>query len=290
MITKVTPFSSKKTLNLGGKLLQLDRPLVMGILNITPDSFYQGSRYTNSEDVSKQLEQMVKEGVDIVDIGGYSSRPGAENISPQEELHRVIPFIAQCKSLVPSLPLSIDTFRAEVAAAALDAGADMINDIGGGSLDNDMFDLVADRKVPYVLMHLRGNPQTMSGKTDYQNLMTDMMMYFSQKISRLKDLGVNDIIVDPGFGFAKTIDQNYLLLRNLSYFCELQVPLLVGLSRKSMIQKILGISADEALNGTTVLNTMALMKGASILRVHDVKAARQAVVLYHKTFNATPNH
>ena len=287
MIAKVTPFSSKKTLNLGGKLLYLDNPLVMGILNITPDSFYQGSRFNDAEGLTKKLEQMIQEQVDIVDIGGYSSRPGAENISVQEEIDRVIPAILACRAYAPSIPISIDTYRTEVASQALDAGANMINDISAGSLDPKMFKLVAQRQVPYILMHMRGNPQTMTGKTDYQNIITDIMRYFSQKVSQLQDLGVNDIIVDPGFGFAKTVEQNYELLRNLSYFKELQLPLLVGLSRKSMVYRPLDISADEALNGTTVLHTIALMNGAMILRVHDVQAARQAVTLYLNTY---PNH
>jgi dihydropteroate synthase len=287
LIAKVTPFSSKKTLNLGGKLLYLDNPLVMGILNITPDSFYQGSRFNDAEDLTKKLEQMIQEQVDIVDIGGYSSRPGAENISVQEEIDRVIPAIIACRAYAPSIPISIDTYRTEVASQALDAGANMINDISAGSLDPKMFRLVAQRQVPYILMHMRGNPQTMTGKTDYQNIITDIMRYFSQKVSQLQDLGVNDIIVDPGFGFAKTVEQNYELLRNLSYFNELQLPLLVGLSRKSMVYRPLDISADEALNGTTVLHTIALMNGAMILRVHDVQAARQAITLYLNTY---PNH
>jgi dihydropteroate synthase len=282
LIAKVTPFSSKKTLNLGGKLLHLSNPLVMGILNVTPDSFYQGSRFNHAEPLIKKLEQMIREQVDIVDIGGYSSRPGAENISVQEEIDRVIPAIEVCRDYAPSIPISIDTYRTEVAATALDAGANMINDISAGNLDHKMFQLVAQRRVPYILMHMRGNPQTMTNKTDYQNIITDVMRYFSQKVSGLQDLGVNDIIIDPGFGFAKTIEQNYELLKNLSYFKELQLPLLVGLSRKSMIQKVLNVSADEALNGTTVLNTIALINGASILRVHDVQAARQAVILHQK--------
>lgn len=287
MIAKVTPFSSKKTLNLSGKLLYLSNPLVMGILNITPDSFYQGSRFNDAEALTKKLEQMIQEQVDIVDIGGYSSRPSAENISVQEEIDRVIPAIKACRAYAPSIPISIDTYRAEVASKALDAGANMVNDISAGSLDQKMFELVAQRQVPYVLMHMRGNPQTMTGKTDYQNIITDIMRYFSQKVSQLQDLGVNDIIVDPGFGFAKTVEQNYELLRNLSYFNELQLPLLVGLSRKSMVYRPLNISANEALNGTTVLNTIALMNGASILRVHDVQAARQAITLFLNTY---PNH
>ena len=287
MITKVTPFSSKKTLNLGGKLLYLSNPLVMGVLNITPDSFYQGSRFNDAEALTKKLEQMIQEQVDIVDVGGYSSRPGAANISVQEEIDRVIPAIKVCRAYAPSIPISIDTYRAEVASKALDAGANMVNDISAGSLDQKMFELVAQRQVPYILMHMRGNPQTMTGKTDYQNIITDIMRYFSQKVSQLQDLGVNDIIIDPGFGFAKTVEQNYQLLRSLSYFSELQLPLLVGLSRKSMVYKPLNISASEALNGTTVLNTIALMNGASILRVHDVKAARQAVTLFLNTY---PNH
>lgn len=286
MESKVTPFSAKKTLNLGGKLYHVSHPLVMGVLNMTPDSFYDGNRHNKSGKLEMKLKQLVNEGADIIDVGGYSSRPGAEDIPAQEEIKRILPAVELCKSIAPDTPVSVDTFRTSVAAEALDCGADMINDISGGSLDHKMFDLVAERQVPYVLMHMRGNPQDMSAKTDYGNLITEIMKFFAKKLLLLRDLGVNDVIIDPGFGFAKTVEQSYTLLRNLEYFKELQVPIMVGLSRKSMIYRTLDITAEEALTGTTVLNTIALMNGASILRVHDVPAARQAIALYTKTYPA----
>lgn len=261
----------------------------MGILNVTPDSFYDGSRHHRSKAMVQKVRQLIQEGADILDIGGYSSRPGAEDISIKQEIERVLPAIEACKSQAADLPVSIDTFRAEVAKEALDAGADMINDISGGSLDTKMFELVAERQVPYVLMHMRGNPQNMNTKTDYVNLLGEVMQYFAGKLARLNELGLHDIIVDPGFGFAKNAEQSYRLLRHLSYFTELQLPLMVGLSRKSMIYRVLNISADEALNGTSVLNTIALMNGASILRVHDVLAARQAITLHQKTYPPITN-
>lgn len=284
MESKVTPFSSKKTLNLRGKLYHLDNPLVMGILNVTPDSFYDGNLYNCEDTQINRLKQMINEGADIIDIGGSSSRPGADEISIQEEIERVIPAIEKARSLAQEIPLSIDTFRSEVAVAALDAGADMVNDISGGSLDPSMFHTVAERGAPYILMHMRGDPRTMSSETDYEHLITQVMKYFVIRIEQLINLGVKDILVDPGFGFAKTTDQNYVLLKNLGYFKELNVPLLVGLSRKSMIYKTLKMSAGEALTGTCVLNTIALMNGASILRVHDVRAARETVSLFKRTY------
>ena len=256
----------------------------MGILNITPDSFYDGGRFNRSESMMAKLQQLIQQGTDIIDIGGYSTRPGAENISEKEEINRIIPAIETSKSMAPRIPVSVDTFRAKVAAKALNAGADMVNDISGGSLDPGMFELVAERQVPYVLTHIRGNPQNMSSQTQYENLLADLMKYFSEKLYRLRDLGVNDVVIDPGFGFAKTMEQNYLLLRNLSYLDELGVPVLAGLSRKSMIYRALNISADDALYGTVALNTIALMNGASILRVHDVQVARQTISLYKKTY------
>jgi len=284
MESKVTPFSSKKTLNLKGELYHLDNPLVMGILNVTPDSFYDGNLFNCENTLINRLTQMINEGADIIDIGGSSSRPGADEISIQEEIERVIPAIEKARSLAPEMPLSIDTFRSEVAVAALDAGADMVNDISGGSLDPSMFHTVAERGAPYILMHMRGDPRTMSSETDYEHLITQVMKYFVNRIEQLINLGVKDILVDPGFGFAKTTDQNYVLLKNLGYFKELNVPLLVGLSRKSMIYKTLNMSAGEALTGTCVLNTIALMNGASILRVHDVRAARETVNLFKRTY------
>lgn len=286
MEAKDTPFSSKNTLNLSGKLYDLSSPLIMGILNVTPDSFYDGGRYTELDSQVLRLEQMILQGADLIDIGGYSTRPGSEDLPIKDEIERIVPAIRKAKELAPDIPVSIDTFRSEVAKAALEVGADMVNDISGGSLDPGMYQLIADSQVPYVLMHSRGTPQSMSGMTDYQNLLTDIIKDLSDKLQLLNQLGVNDVIVDPGFGFAKDLDQNYLLLKELTLFEVLEVPILVGLSRKSMIYKALGVSSEDSLTGTNVLNTIALMHGASILRVHDVKSAKETAYLYAKTFNS----
>ena len=280
---KVTPFSLKKTLNLRGKLYDLTTPLVMGILNATPDSFYDGGKLDANRAFTLRLQQMVKEGADIIDIGGYSSRPGASQISTIDEIQRILPAVEKARAIFPEIPLSIDTFRVEVASAAVEAGVDMVNDISGGS-DPKMYEAMAQWGIPYVLMHMRGDPKSMSSQTEYQNLITELMSYFVTRVERLISLGVKDIVVDPGFGFAKSTEQNYVLLRNLGYFEELDLPLLVGLSRKSMIYKFLKITAEEALTGTVVLNTIALMNGASILRVHDVRAASEAVRLFKQTY------
>ena len=258
--------------------------MVMGILNVTPDSFFDGGRHLSQSNITHKLEQMVAEGADIIDIGGYSSRPGAAQISEKQELERILPAIQLARAVSPDIPISIDTFRSTVAVRALDEGADMINDISGGALDPQMFQLIADRQVPYVIMHMKGNPQNMMGHTDYHNLLTDIMQYFVEKVSLLRDLGVNDVVIDPGFGFAKTIEQNFELLGNLSFLQELRLPLLVGLSRKSMVYKTLHINPEDALTGTVAVNTMALMKGASILRVHDVKEAIQTIKLFKTTY------
>ncbi|MBL7860005.1 MAG: dihydropteroate synthase [Cyclobacteriaceae bacterium] len=272
-------FSVNKTLNVNGKLIDLSTPKVMGILNITPDSFYSGSRFTEPTAVLKQAEMMLKEGADFMDVGGYSTRPGAEKISLEEEQDRVIPAIKAIRKEFPESLLSIDTFRSGIAKAALEEGANLINDISGGESDPMMFRTAAEYRVPYILMHMRGTPQTMNQLTDYENLMKEVLDYFHQKLDQLKQAGVKDVIVDPGFGFAKTVDQNFELLKNLQQFQVLGKPLLVGLSRKSMIWRTLETTPDLALNGTTVLNTISLLKGATILRVHDVKAARDAITL-----------
>lgn len=252
----------------------------MGILNVTPDSFYDGGRYSyDNKALLSQAEKLLTEGAAILDIGGYSSRPGARHISPEEEKKRAINCTEIVAKAFPEAYLSIDTFRSEIAREAIAAGACMINDISGGNLDERMFDTVAALQVPYVMMHMQGTPQTMKQLTQYDNLMLDILDYFQQKLADLRQRKVKDIIIDPGFGFAKTIDQNFELLQNLEVFKSLDTPLLVGLSRKSMISKRLGISTDNALNGTTVLNTVSLLKGASILRVHDVKEAVEAVKL-----------
>lgn len=277
-------FSQKKTLNLGGTLVSLDTPQVMGIINVTPDSFFARSRAQGEGAILRSAESQVKEGAFVLDVGGYSSRPGAGDVSLDEELSRAIPAIEAISREFPEVFLSIDTFRSEVAKQAVYAGAHMVNDISGGEQDVAMFDSVAELKVPYVLMHMKGTPKTMSDETQYNNLLTDIAFYFQERITKLRKLGVHDVIVDPGFGFAKTVEQNYHILQNLHYFNSLDVPVLVGFSRKSMIWKALDVSPEEALNGTSVLNTIALLQGASFLRVHDVKEAKQTITLTKQTF------
>ncbi|MGC4022531.1 MAG: dihydropteroate synthase [Cyclobacteriaceae bacterium] len=272
-------FSGNKTLNVGGKLMDLSEPKIMGILNVTPDSFYDGFRYTDEVAILKQTEKMLVEGADFIDIGGYSTRPGAEEISVDEEKKRILPAIEYVKKKFPDAIISVDTFRSVVAIDAIAAGALMINDISGGELDALMFSAISKLKVPYILMHSRGNPQTMNKLTNYENLTKEITDFFHQKIFQLQQFGTEDIIVDPGFGFAKTIEQNFELLNDLEYFQILEKPILVGLSRKSMIWKTLKTEPEKALNGTTSLNTIALLKGASILRVHDVREAKEVVAL-----------
>ena len=268
------------TLNVRGKLVDLSQPAVMGILNVTPDSFYAGSRVAHLDEVVRRAGEMLGHGATFLDVGGYSTRPGAEDISPEAELGRVVPAIAAVLKAFPDALVSVDTFRAGVARAAVEAGAGMVNDISGGTLDAEMFGTVAALQIPYVLMHLRGTPQTMTSYTQYEDLPREVFEYFVRKVFALRQGGVKDIVLDLGFGFAKTPDQNYELLRHWDAFRSLGLPMLAGLSRKSMIYKKLGIPVAEALNGTTVLNTIALTKGAAILRVHDVKEAVQAVRLY----------
>ena len=252
----------------------------MGVLNVTPDSFFDGGKYLSEEAIVRRAGQMIDEGAHFLDIGGYSSRPGAADVSAAEEQKRVVNAVSAILKNFPGIIISVDTFRASVAEAAVDAGAAMINDISGGNLDDEMFSTVARMKVPYVLMHMKGTPQTMKSLTQYSHLLKDIIDYFHEKIYRLRELGVKDIIIDPGFGFSKTIEQNFALLANLEKFSLLGRPLLAGLSRKSMIWKTLDIQPTDALNGTTALNIVALMKGADVLRVHDVKEARQVVKLF----------
>ena len=279
-------FSFKKTLNFKGNLVHIHTPLVMGILNVTPDSFYDGGRYNSSEStLLKQTERMLQEGATIIDIGGYSSRPGATDISPDEEKKRTINCVKLVSESFPEAYISVDTFRSEVAREAVETGACMINDISGGNLDPQMFDTVASLGVPYVLMHMRGSPQTMKELCQYDDLVGEIIDDLQKKVARLREKGVSDIIIDPGFGFAKNINQNYELLRRLSVFQILDLPILAGLSRKSMIYKRLNITPDEALNGTTVLNTLAVLNGASILRVHDVKEAVQTIKILKYTYS-----
>lgn len=272
-------FPRNSSLNLGGKLFTMPQPQVMGILNITPDSFYASSRLALTDNYLSVAEKMILEGASMLDIGGYSSRPGADNISPNEELNRVVPVIEALRKEFPEMVLSVDTFRSEVAQAAVEHGADIINDISGGQLDEQLFEAVAKLGCPYILMHMRGTPQTMQTVTDYDQLFCEMVAYFSERIQALRFLGVKDIIIDPGFGFAKTSAQSLELVKRVADFHILGCPILGGVSRKSMIYKTLNTTAAEALNGTTILNTLLLAQGASILRVHDVKEAVEVVKL-----------
>ena len=268
------------TLNCKGRLLIVDKPLVMGIINATPDSFFAGSRFTNMDDIVAQTEKMLHDGADIIDIGGQSTRPGSELISADEEIKRIIPAIELISRKFPAAFISVDTFYSEVADAAVDAGASIINDISAGSMDNKMIGTVAGLKVPYILMHMKGTPQTMQQNAVYENVTREVLDFFIAKTNELKKAGIADMIIDPGFGFAKTIDHNFELLKELSVFKILDRPILLGVSRKTTIYKTLGITAEESLNGTTVLNTIGLINGASILRVHDVKEAKEAVTLF----------
>jgi dihydropteroate synthase len=267
------------TLNCKGRLLIVDKPIVMGIINITPDSFYSGSRQQGTAEILKQAEKMLKEGATILDIGGQSTRPGSEKITASEELKRIIEPIKEIATHFPEAYISVDTYYAAVAKEAVQAGACIVNDISAGSLDSELLSTVANLSVPYVLMHMKGTPQNMQQDPSYKNVSIEVLDFFIQKKKELHDTGITDIIIDPGFGFGKTIANNFDLLKHLSDFQLLKAPLLVGISRKSTIYKTLGITTAEALNGTTVLNTVALMNGASILRVHDVKEAKEAILL-----------
>ena len=261
------------SLNLGGELVSLSRPLIMGILNITPDSFYPGSRTTEEEQIAERLHKMVNEGADIIDIGAYSSRPNADDISPDEEMKRLSKGLDIIRKLYPDARVSVDTFRADIAARCVrEYGVQMINDISGGELDSQMFETIAELKVAYILMHMKGTPQTMMQQIRYKHIIPEMLYYFSARIARLESLGINDIIIDPGFGFSKSVDDNYLLMNRIS--------------RKSMIYKHFGYTPEESLNGTTILNTLALLGGADILRVHDVKEAVEAVKIVSKTIQS----
>lgn len=271
------------SLNVRGRLFDLSEPQVMGILNVTPDSFYAESRMKTEEAVRKRVRQIVDEGGSMIDVGAYSSRPGAEDVSAEEEMARLRRGMKIVREVAPEIPVSVDTFRADVAKMAVEElGVDIVNDISGGELDKAMFETVAKMGVPYILMHIKGTPQTMQEAPHYDDLMKEVMLYFAERIQRLRDLGQKDIVLDPGYGFAKTIDHNYELLRHQDMLQVFELPLLVGVSRKSMIYRFLGTSPEEALNGTTVLNTIALQKGARILRVHDVREAVETVRLMSK--------
>ncbi|MEO7311553.1 MAG: dihydropteroate synthase [Chitinophagaceae bacterium] len=270
------------TLNCKGKLLTINRPIVMGIINITPDSFYEGSRLEGTDDILKQAEKMLAEGAAILDIGGQSTRPGAEQMGPEEEISRVVPAIEVICRQFPEANISIDTYHATVAKAAVEAGACIVNDISGGMMDPEMLATVAALRVPYVCMHMQGTPTTMQQAPAYDDVTKEVLDYFIERIDACANAGIADVIIDPGFGFGKTIAHNFILLKNLEVFKILGKPVLLGISRKSTIYKTLGVTAAEALNGTTVLNTVGLLHGANILRVHDVKEAMEAIQLVGK--------
>ena len=285
MMQPFKPYS----LNLRGRLVTIDRPWVMGIINVTPDSFYSGSRVVDEPTLVERVRQMIAEGADVIDLGACSTRPGSEQVDARGEMERLQWAIAVIRREAPDVILSVDTYRAAVARRCVEEwGADIINDISGGTIDGEMFATVAKLHVPYVLMHMRGTPETMSSLTDYDDVTADVLEWMARRIDELRQLGVADVIADPGFGFAKTLDQNYELLARLNAFHALDAPLLVGVSRKRMIYTPLDCVADEALNGTTVINTIALMQGAHILRVYDVKAAAQAVKLVTMTRDNGP--
>lgn len=282
MQSKTKTLSPKHTINCGGELIDLSSPKVMGIINVTPDSFFSGSRKNQLNEIVSTAEKMLQEGADFLDIGGYSSRPGAEDISIEEELERVIDPILAINEKFPDAIISIDTFRSEVARKAVEAGAEIINDISAGYLDNEMLETVADLNVTYIAMHMRGTPQNMKEQINYDDLLKEVMFYFSEVVDKCNHLGIKDVVIDPGFGFAKNADQSFHLLNHLEYLKRLDKPILVGVSRKSMIYRTLDMTAEQALNGTTALNTLALFKGASILRVHDIKEAKEVVNLINE--------
>lgn len=270
-------FRTKTTLNLRGKLINMSSPLIMGILNFTPDSFFDGGKYNTLDKVLLQAEKLIQEGATFLDLGAYSSRPGADHISTSEECKRLLPVVELLYRNFPNTPLSIDTFRSEVAKKAIEAGGSMINDISGGDMDPNMFATIASLKVPYVLMHMKGTPQTMQNSPEYDDVTASVVKSLSIKVNQLQQMGVADIILDPGLGFGKTLTNNYTLIKQIERFKLLGLPVLIGASRKSMVHKLLDVSPKDSLNGTTVVNTLALLNGAHILRVHDVKAAMEAI-------------
>ncbi|AWA30360.1 dihydropteroate synthase [Flavobacterium magnum] len=269
------------TINCKGNLIDLSVPKVMGILNVTPDSFFDGGRFDSDGALLAQTEKMLSEGAHFIDVGGYSSKPGAALVTEADEINRVVPAIRSILKHFPDALISVDTFRSRVAEAAVASGAAIVNDISAGNLDPDMMPTVANLRVPYIMMHMKGDPKTMQGLALYDNISREVVFYFSEKVAEARRHGISDLIIDPGFGFAKTLPQNYELLRESDRLQFLNLPILVGISRKSMIYKALNISNTDALNGTTVLNTMALTKGANILRVHDVKEAVEAIALFN---------
>jgi dihydropteroate synthase len=283
-MVKDTFFRKKQSINCGGKYLDLTTPRIMGILNLTPDSFYDGGKFITADQIVRQVNKMLNEGADIIDIGAYSSRPGAKDISAEKEYARLAYGLEIIRKKFPESILSVDTFRSEIARKAIHQfRVNLVNDIAGGQLDPDMYESLIELQVPYILMHMPGNPQTMQQKTEYRDLPGDIIIHLGNSVELLKSKGLHDIIIDPGFGFGKTLDQNYRLLATLDAFQMLELPLLVGLSRKSMICNVLNTTPDGALNGTSALHMTALEKGASIIRVHDVAEARQVIQLFLKT-------
>ncbi len=270
------------TINCKGRLVDLTRPKVMGILNLTPDSFYDGGRHQNTNTVLRHVENMLNNGATFIDVGGYSSRPGADVVSENEELHRILPIVELLVKTFPGILLSIDTFKSNIAKKCVNAGACMVNDISAGHRDEKMLQTIANLSVPFIMMHSRGTSKTMQQLTDYSDLIKDILFYFSERIAATRQLGIVDMIIDPGFGFAKTLEQNFELLNKMDLLRIADLPILVGLSRKSMIYKTLDTTSEKALNGTTVLNTIALQKGATILRVHDVKEAMECIKLFQQ--------
>ncbi|SNR77018.1 dihydropteroate synthase [Lutibacter flavus] len=273
------------TINCNGKLIDLSSPKIMGILNITPDSFFDGGKYNNTAAILFQVEKMLTEGATFIDVGAYSSRPGAKQISEEVELNRILPIVKLLIKEFPNILISIDTFRSNIAIQCVENGACIINDISAGGLDDNMFSTIAKIQVPYIIMHMQGSPQNMQLNPKYDDIIKDVLFYFSKKLATLHSLGVNDIITDVGFGFGKKIDHNYKLLKNLELFKNLEAPILVGLSRKSMLYKPLNIKPNDALNATTSANTIALLNGANILRVHDVKEAKEAIKIVQQLNN-----
>ena len=272
----------RHSINFKGRLITLDSPLIMGVINVSPDSFYAESRKTDIDSILNKAEQMLNEGADIIDIGAMSSRPGAEILSESEELKRIIPAVSAMSKRFPESIISVDTLRSNVAQEVINSGAVCINDISAGTFDINMMKVAADNNVPYIMMHMKGLPSDMQIDPKYDDVVTEILIYFSDRIRRARDTGIKDIIIDPGFGFGKTIEHNYEIMRRLEVFKIFDIPILVGVSRKSMIWKVLGLNADQALNGTTALNMYSLSKGAGILRVHDVKEAKECVALFKR--------
>ena len=276
-------------INIRGELYSLESPKVMGILNLTPDSFYDGGKFSSEKKILTHVVSMLENGMDILDVGGYSSRPGAKNISVKEEEKRVIPILKHLRKEFKDLIISVDTFRSEIARKSIENGADIINDISAGEIDEEIMKVVSEYNIPYIIMHMKGDPQTMQKNPNYDDVCREIITYLAQRVKKAREFKINDLIIDPGFGFGKTLQHNYEVLSNLHHFKMIDLPLLVGFSRKSMITKALEIEKEFALNGTSVLNTIALMKGAKILRVHDVKEAKECINLYNLTMNNSGN-